>query len=143
LDNNLIETYIQDDGSDQDFINVLGFMEVFQNKLKIRKLLFGRKDVRSKSIFEEILSKCVLIDGKWNEDYAKLLSYIWHEFRLWEVPEIYTMVGFKLIFIFTLYYNICTLPPSTLSSLIFKFEELFQIKLINLINFRKIPYIKH
>lgn len=97
MDYNLIETYKQDDGSDQDFINIDGFKEIFQNKMKIRKLLFGRKDIRSKSIFEEILSEYVVKNGKWDEDYGKLLSYVWHEFRLWEVPEIYTMVSFKLI----------------------------------------------
>lgn len=114
MDNNLIETYIQDDGSDQDFINIGGFIELFQNKLKIRKLLFGRKDVRSKSIFEEIISEYVLKDGKWNEDYGKLLSYIWHEFRLWEVPEIYTMVSCKLIsysLFFTIIFAHCLPPP--------------------------------
>jgi hypothetical protein len=94
LDNNLIEIYKLEDGSDVDCINVDGFKEVFENKPKIRKLFFGRKDSSSKSIFEEILSKCVLRDDKWDEDYGQILSHVWHEFKLWEVPEILTMVSF-------------------------------------------------
>ena len=64
MDNNLFKTYTCDDGP-FEYVNAEGFKEMFQNKSKIKKLLFGRKDVKSESLFEEILSKYMLKDGEW------------------------------------------------------------------------------
>ena len=97
VDDKLLKTFTYDDESTEECVNIDEFKEKFQNVPKIRKLLFGRKDIQSKSLFEKILSNCMLNDGKWDEGFGEIVSYIWHEFRLWEIPEIYVMVS--LIFL--------------------------------------------
>ena len=71
-------------------------MKTFKNTSKIRKLFFGRKDLKSRSLFEDVLSKSELEGGLWDEGFTEVLSYIWSEFRLWEKPEIWTMVSSEL-----------------------------------------------
>lgn len=60
-------------------------------------MFFGRKNLKSKSLFEELLSKAELSNGLWNESFGDILNYIWSEFRLWETPEIWTMVSKSII----------------------------------------------
>ena len=78
-----------------DGINVdsESFKKLFRNTPEIRKLLFGRHNLKAKSIFEEILSKFDYKQIISDENFDDVLSFIWNEFRLWEVPEIWTMVS--------------------------------------------------
>jgi hypothetical protein len=74
------------------FIDGENFKQMFKNTPKVRKIFFGRKDLKSKNLFEEILSNLKLHGGVWGKNFAEIFSYIWSEFRLWEIPEIWTMV---------------------------------------------------
>jgi len=74
------------------FFDTYGFEKRFKNTPLIRKFLFGRKDLSSKSLFETILSvNNANIYEKADHDYV--LNYIWNEFRLYEVPELLTIVS--------------------------------------------------
>jgi hypothetical protein len=64
---------------------------LFKNTPEIRRLLFGRVTLQSKSIFESILS---------NGLFSCLIGYIWNEFRLWEKPEILSLVSLNKLFKF-------------------------------------------
>lgn len=82
LINELTNELIQVGGT----INRLKFMKLFKNTTQIRKLLFGRYDVTSKSLFENILST------PFEQANGYVLDYIWSEFRLSERPELLTHV---------------------------------------------------
>lgn len=80
-------------------INTINIKKLARNTPKIRKLLFGRKNLSSESFFEKFWSMKIIND-QFDEDssnekmekYEEFLNYIWNEFRLWEKPEILTMV---------------------------------------------------
>ncbi|XP_070506632.1 uncharacterized protein [Chironomus tepperi] len=70
--------------------NTYGFERKFKNTPIIRKFLFGRRDLTSKSLFETILSiNNANVYQKADHDYV--LNYIWNEFRLFEIPELLTI----------------------------------------------------
>ena len=80
--------------SDADYYATIDeFKKLFRNTPKIRKLLFGRKNFKSESLFEEILSQPSLRNEIWMELFDEMLQYIWNEFRLWETPEILVLVS--------------------------------------------------
>ncbi|XP_070498083.1 uncharacterized protein [Chironomus tepperi] len=85
---NIVESNFSGEGNDIDSDN---FKNIFRNTPEIRKLLFGRPNLKAKSLFEEILSKFDSKQSFWNENFFAVLNYIWNEFRLWIVPEIWTM----------------------------------------------------
>ncbi|XP_070495883.1 uncharacterized protein [Chironomus tepperi] len=85
---NFIEKTLLDDDQDDNIITE--FESMFRNAPKVRKLLFGRKDFKSESLFEEILSIPAKKDESWNYIFKEILHYIWNEFKLWEKPEILT-----------------------------------------------------
>ncbi|KAL7051821.1 hypothetical protein ACKWTF_004645 [Chironomus riparius] len=64
------------------------FKNLFCSTPKVRKLLFGRKDFKSESLFEQILSLNKDISM---ESFQEILQHIWNEFKLWEKPEILTL----------------------------------------------------
>lgn len=66
------------------------FKNLFCSTPKVRKLLFGRKDFKSESLFEQILSINKDISM---ESFQEILQHIWNEFKLWEKPEILTLVS--------------------------------------------------
>lgn len=87
-------TFISD--SFENDVNFNAIRGTFRNTPKIKKLLFGRKDFNSESLFEKFLS----IPSKENEInmdfFDETLKCIWNEFRLWEKPEILTLVSIIL-----------------------------------------------
>lgn len=85
--------------SDVDFyVTTEEFKKIFRNSPKFRKLLFGRKDFKSESLLEQILSIALKKSEVSTELFDEALKYIWNDFRLWEKPEILTMVSrFKLM----------------------------------------------
>lgn len=54
-----------------------------KNTLDDRKLFFARKTANHKSLFEEMLRSSA---------GGSFVNYVWNEFKLFEVPEILTMV---------------------------------------------------
>ncbi|KAL7051820.1 hypothetical protein ACKWTF_004644 [Chironomus riparius] len=72
-----------------DSINSEIFEKKFKNSAQVKRLLFGRENYESKSIFEEILSQEIL---KYHvSNFDDLLNYIWNEFKLWNIPQILTL----------------------------------------------------
>jgi hypothetical protein len=67
-------------------VNSSGFQALFKNTPQIRKLLFGRMCELSPSLFETILIS--------NTSYDSVLDYLWTEFQLFDLPEIFAMVIF-------------------------------------------------
>jgi len=67
------------------------FEKLFKNTPETRRLLFGRRKLKRESLFETILS---------NKSFCYLIKYIWNEFKLWEKPEVLSLVSLskKLIF---------------------------------------------
>lgn len=55
----------------------------FRNWFQDRKIFFGRKTANHLSLFEQILKSAA---------GSSFVNYVWSEFRLWEIPEILTMV---------------------------------------------------
>lgn len=76
--------------SERNF-HAVEFENMFRNTPKIRKLLFGRKNFKSESLFEQILG-----NKMWQDLFGKILRHIWNEFKLWEKPEILTLVSIIL-----------------------------------------------
>jgi hypothetical protein len=68
-----------------------------KNTPKVRKILFGRKNLKSGSFFEKFWSMKLEPDVTDEEQYFQCAYYFWNEFRLWEKPEMLTMVGFFTI----------------------------------------------
>ena len=80
--------------SERNFHDVIDeFENMFRNTQKIRKLLFGRKDFKSKSLFEQILSISSMGNKMWQDLFVEIIRHIWNEFKLWEKPEILTLVS--------------------------------------------------
>lgn len=89
-----LKTFVESNFDNKEIdINMDNFIKLFRNNPEVRKLLFGRHNLKAKSIFEEILSKSNSKQFFWEENFADVLIYIWNEFQLWEIPEIWTMVS--------------------------------------------------
>ena len=69
---------------------IYNFKKLIKNTPKTRRLLFGRRTLKEESLFETILS---------NELLCCLIEYIWNEFKLWEKPEVLSLVSKKLFFL--------------------------------------------
>lgn len=74
--------------------DIVTFEKLFKNKPKIRRFLFGRKDLKSESLFEKILSLSNFQTEELVENFSDILKYLWNEFQLWDKPEILTLVSF-------------------------------------------------
>lgn len=70
--------------------NCSGFKRLFKNNELTKKLLFGRLDLYSDSLFEKILRKPKL-PYTYEDEYV--LNYIWTEFQLFTLPCLFTMVS--------------------------------------------------
>ncbi|KAL7031477.1 hypothetical protein ACKWTF_007031 [Chironomus riparius] len=90
LTNFIKNDFVSVDDDYEIFFDIYEFERRFKNTPLIRKLLFGREDLSSPSLFEMILSmNNANVYEKADHDYV--LNYIWNEFRLYEVPEILTI----------------------------------------------------
>lgn len=86
-----------------DSLNTSNFKKKLKNTTKIRRLIFGRKDLNSESFFEKFWSIKIddldydkeLSDDEIFRDnqYLECVYNIWNEFRLWEKPEILILVN--------------------------------------------------
>lgn len=86
-----------------DSLEASNFKKILKNTTKIRRLIFGRKDLNSESFFEKFWSIQVddldydkeLSDDEIFRDnqYLECVYNIWNEFRLWEKPEIMILVN--------------------------------------------------
>jgi len=88
--------------TESDSVDNVNFSKLLKNTDKIRKLVFGRKDLTSESFYEKFWS--LNLDDKYADDqrsedemykddtFLECAYHIWNEFRLWEKPEILTMV---------------------------------------------------
>jgi hypothetical protein len=88
---------------ESDSVDTENFCRLLKNTDKIRKLVFGRKDLNSESFYEKFWS--VNLDDKDADNerskdeiykdgkFLKCAYHIWNEFRLWEKPEILTIVS--------------------------------------------------
>lgn len=70
-------------------VDIHVFRKLFKNTPLTRKLLFGRLDYNSESLFEIIISK----SGYNDDDEEELLNYIWTEFELFALPELFVHVS--------------------------------------------------
>lgn len=74
-------------------VSVNQFKKLFKNTPTIRKLLFGRNDANSPSLFEVILTANTSTRyPKFDTDDC-ILNYIWTEFELVGLPELFTIVS--------------------------------------------------
>ena len=86
---------------ESDGIDTSNFIEILKNTDKVRKIVFGRKDLKSESIFEKFWS--LKFDDKDSSDddykdaqFLECAHHIWNELRLWEKPEFLVMVNLFL-----------------------------------------------
>lgn len=92
-----------DNIQNSDSLNTSNFKKKLKNTTKIRRLIFGRKDLNSESFFEKFWSIKIddldydkeLSDDEIFRDnqYLECVYNIWNEFRLWEKPEIMILVN--------------------------------------------------
>jgi hypothetical protein len=77
-------------------INLEHFKRKFKNNQKTCRLLFGRKDFNSQSLFEYIITLKNLAESDHYDSFLQILNYIWNEFGLKDKPEILIMVSYLL-----------------------------------------------
>ncbi|XP_070498405.1 uncharacterized protein [Chironomus tepperi] len=71
------------------------FKRHFKNNKKTFRLFFGRKDFKSPSLFEKIITMEKFAETEFYNNFLEILNYIWHEFGLKDKPEVLIMKNFQ------------------------------------------------